>query len=64
MDHQKMRNLHWLKSKHPFLACTKNKGVCMCKENYIGEAKRIVEIRLEEHSYIYMECFNDCIYKR
>ena len=35
MDHQKMGNLHWLKSKCQFPACIKNEGMCACKKIYI-----------------------------
>ena len=47
-----MRNLFRLKSKSPHQACAMYEGVCTCKENYIGETKRNVEIRLEKHSNI------------
>ena len=47
-----MRNLFCLKSKSPHQACEMYEGVCTCKENYIGETKRNVEIRLEKHSNI------------
>ena len=47
-----MRNLFRLKSKNPHPACAIYEGVCTCKENYIDESKRNVEIRCEEHSDI------------
>ena len=47
-----MRNLFRLKSKNPCPACVIYKGICTFKENYIGEAKRNVEIRWEEHSEV------------
>ena len=40
-----MRNLFRLKSKNPHPACVIYEGICKCKENYIGETKRNVEIR-------------------
>ena len=52
---KKMRNLFCLKSKPPppppphQASCAIYEGVCACKENYIGEMKRNVEIRWEEH---------------
>ena len=49
---KKTRNLFRLKSKNPHPACAICKGVCTCKENYVGETKRNVEIRWEEHSGI------------
>ena len=47
-----MRNLFRLKNKNFHQACAMYEGVCTCKENYIGETKRNVEIRWEEHSGI------------
>ena len=49
---EKIRNLFRLESKNPQPACAIYKGVCTCKENYIDETKRNVEIRLEEYSDI------------
>ena len=49
---KKMRNLFRLKSNNPHPACAIYEGVCTCKENYIGETKRNVEIRWQEHSDI------------
>ena len=46
---EKMRNLFCLKSNSLHPACIIYEGVCSCKENYIGETKRNVEIRWEEH---------------
>ena len=34
---KKIRNLFHLKSEKPHPTCTICKGVCTCKENYIGE---------------------------
>ena len=47
---EKMRNLFYLKSKNPHPACVIYEGVCTYEGNYIGETKRNVEIRWEEHS--------------
>ena len=49
---KKIRNLFCLKSKKPHPTCAICKGVCTCKENDIGETKRNVKIRWEEHSDI------------
>ena len=49
---KKMRNLFRLKSKNLHPACAIYEGVRTCKENYIGETKRNVEIQWEEHSDI------------
>ena len=48
---KKIRNLFHLKSKNPHPACAIYEGVCACKENYIGETKRNVEIRWEFFPY-------------
>ena len=47
-----MRNLFRLKSKNPHPPCVIYEGICTYKENYVGETKRYVEIRWEEHSDI------------
>ena len=47
-----MRNLFRLKSKNPHPACAIYERIYTCKENYIGETKRNVKIRWEEHSGI------------
>ena len=52
MNLQKVRNLFRLKSKNPQPACAMYVGVFTCKENYIVENKRHVEIRWGEHSDI------------
>ena len=52
MNLQKVRNLFRLKNKNPHPVCAMYVGVFTCKENYIGETKRHVEIRWEEHSDI------------
>ena len=49
---KKIRHLFRLKSKNPQPTCAIYGGVCTCKENYIGETNRNVEIRWEEHSDI------------
>ena len=49
---KKMKNLFCLKSKNPHPVCAIYEGVCTRKENYIGETKRNVKIRWEEHSDI------------
>ena len=49
---KKMRNLFFLKSKNPHPGCVIYEGIFTCKENYIGETKRNVEIRWEESSDI------------
>ena len=46
---KKMRNLFRLKRKNPHPACSIYEGVCICKENYVGETKQNVEIRCEVH---------------
>ena len=47
-----MRNLLRLKSQNPHPSCVMYQGICTCKENYIGETKRNVEIRWEKHSEV------------
>ena len=47
-----MRNLFRLNSKNSLPTWAIYEGVCLCKENYIGEIKRNVVIRWEEHSEI------------
>ena len=47
-----MTNLFCLKSKNLHPACLIYDGVCICKENYVGETKRNVENQWEEHSVI------------
>ena len=49
---KKMRNLFYLKSNDLLTTCTKYEGECTCKENYIGEMKRNVQIRWKEQSGI------------
>ena len=49
---KKIRNLFRLKSKRPHPTCAICEGVCTCKENDIGETKRNIKIRWEEHSDI------------
>ena len=39
--HQKDEKPVFLKSKNPHPVCAIYKGVCISKENYIGETKRI-----------------------
>ena len=48
---RKIRTLFRLKSKNPHLACKIYQGVCdVCEMTYIGETKRNVEVRWEEHN--------------
>ena len=47
-----MRNLFRLKSNKLHPACAIYEGVSTCKEKYIGETKRNVEIPRIEHSGI------------
>ena len=49
---KKMRDLFCLKSKNHHPACAICEGGCTYKANYMGETKRNVEIRWEEHSDI------------
>ena len=49
---KKMRNLFHLKSNDPLTTCAKYEGEGTCKENYIGEMKRNVQIRWKEQSGI------------
>ena len=49
---KKMGDLFRLNNKNPRLACAIYEGACTNKANYMGETKRNVEIRWEEHSDI------------
>ena len=44
-----MKSRFRLKSKNPHPACATYEGIYICKVNYIGEMKRNLEIRWEEH---------------
>ena len=46
---KKVRQLFHLKEKNPYPSCKICEGVCSCKENYIGETKRNVITRWNEH---------------
>ena len=46
---KKVRQLFPLKEKNPYPSCKIYEGVCSCKENYIGETKRNVITRWNEH---------------
>ena len=45
----KFRQLVPLKKKNPYPSCKIFEGVCSCKENYIGETKRNVMTRWNDH---------------
>ena len=44
-----MKQLFPLKDRNPHPSCKIYEGICSCKQNYIGETKRNVEIRWQEH---------------
>ena len=46
---KKVKQLFRLKDKNPYPACRIYEGVCSCGENYIGETKRNVQTRWNEH---------------
>ena len=46
---KKIRSLFRLKDKNPHPACKIYEGICSCSANYIGETKRNVETRWNEH---------------
>ena len=46
---KKIRSLFRLKDKNPHPACKIYEGTCSCSANYIGETKRNVETRWNEH---------------
>ena len=46
---KKVKQLFRLKDKNPHPACKIYEGVCSCGENYIGETKRNVQTRWNEH---------------
>ena len=46
---KKMKQLFKLKSRNPHPACVIYEGVCVCEQSYIGETRRNVELRWEEH---------------
>ena len=45
-----IRSLFPLKDKVDHISCVIYEGTCTCGESYIGETKRIVDIRWKEHS--------------
>ena len=47
---KKVRHLFNLKSRNPHQACKIYEGVCSCGQTYIGETKRNVELRWDEHN--------------
>ena len=49
---KKVKQLFKLKSKNPHPSCVKYEGVCVCEQTYIGETRRNVELRWEEHENI------------
>ncbi len=49
LSKRKVKKLFPLKEKNPYPACKIYEGVCSCKENYIGETKRNVKTRWNEH---------------
>ena len=49
MEKNKFRQLVPLKKKNPYPSCKIFEGVCSCKENYIGETKRNVMTRWNDH---------------
>ena len=46
---KKIRILFRLKDKNPHPTCKIYKGICSCSANYIGETKRNMETRWNEH---------------
>ena len=49
---EKVKQLFKLKSRNPHPACVIYLGVCVCEQTYIGEKRRNVELRWEEHENI------------
>ena len=49
---KKIRILFRLKDKNPHPACKIYEGICSCSANYIGETKRNVETRWNEHEIL------------
>ena len=47
---KKVQSLFKLKSENPHQSCKIYHGVCSCGETYIGETKRNVEVRWDEHN--------------
>ena len=47
-----VKQLFKLKSKNPHPSCVIYEGVCVCEQTYIGETRRNVELRWEEHENI------------
>ena len=48
----KVKQIFKLKSKNPHPSCVIYEGVCVSEQTYIGETKRNVELRWEEHENI------------
>ena len=46
---KKVKQRFKLKSKNPHPSCVIYEGVCVCEQTYIGETRRNVEVRWEEH---------------
>ena len=49
---KKVKQLFKLKCKNPYPSCVIYEGVCACEQTYIGETRRNVELRWEEHENI------------
>ena len=49
---KKIKSLFRLKDKNPHPACKIYEGICSCSANYIGETKRNVETRWNEHEIL------------
>ena len=49
---KKIKQLFKLKTKNPHPSCVIYDGVCVSEQTYIGETKRYVELRWEEHENI------------
>ena len=47
---RKVRTLFSLKSRNPHPSCKLYEGSCTCGDTYIGETKRNVEVRWQEHN--------------
>ena len=46
---KKIEQLFKLKSNNPHPSCVIYEGVCVCEQTYIGETRRNIELRWEEH---------------
>ena len=67
-----IRLLFPLKNKNNYKSCVIYKGDCSCRLHYIGETKRNVEVRWNEHNnptktqhqpLFYMDCYFKCCEK-